>query len=224
VKGRRRYWSGAKRQGLSPRQVDVMQCLGYGMETGEIQEVLGIAEKTVAEHLAKLQSIFNCSTRYLIRIAMAFGMAPLCVALLAAAQPPVVPLAVPIASTTTLAWDAYTNQPITGFRLYQGVASRSYTNSVFLPVGTTGTISSIPGITNFFAVTAVATNGESKFSNEAVSIPSVTGTNFIHLHAFAEMKLNGQWIRVTNYPTVTITNPLPAVYRSGITIVNSTTP
>jgi hypothetical protein len=77
-------------------------------------------------------------------------------------------------AAVTLAWNPSTNDPdfLEGYKIYRGPASHAYTNEVFVGSGTNVTISNLlPGSTNYFAATAVATNGvESFFSNEAVYV------------------------------------------------------
>ena len=73
-------------------------------------------------------------------------------------------------ASVTLAWDASpgTNNGPLGYRVYDGVASRTYTNVMDagsnLQYTVTGLVSSV---TYYFAATAYDTNGlESDFSNE----------------------------------------------------------
>ncbi len=80
-------------------------------------------------------------------------------------------------SSVTLAWDASPGGAIAGYRLYDGAASRTYTNTVDVGNATTGTLSNlVSGATYFFAVTAYDTNGlESDYSSEVsytVPLPS----------------------------------------------------
>lgn len=71
-------------------------------------------------------------------------------------------------ASVVLAWDASPDASVSGYRLYYGVASRTYTNTVDVGNVLTGVISNlVPGVTYYFAATAYATNGlESDFSNE----------------------------------------------------------
>jgi hypothetical protein len=72
-------------------------------------------------------------------------------------------------NSVTLAWDPDSGSAVAGYRLYQGAASRTYTNVISTGAATTATVSGlVGGATYFFAVTAVGTNGvESAFSSEA---------------------------------------------------------
>jgi hypothetical protein len=71
-------------------------------------------------------------------------------------------------SRVTLAWDPSPGGAIAGYRLYDGVASRSYTNMINAGNVTTQSVSGLTaGVTYFFAVTAYGTNGlESDYSSE----------------------------------------------------------
>src|SRR5690348_13446231 len=70
--------------------------------------------------------------------------------------------------TLTLAWDASTDPAVVGYRLYEGIASETYTN--VLDVGTDLMVSVsglVAGQTYYFAVTAYDSSGfESPFSGE----------------------------------------------------------
>ena len=71
-------------------------------------------------------------------------------------------------TSLTLAWDPDPSSGVAGYRLYEGGASRTYTNVIATGSATTATVSNlISGATYFFAVTAIGTNGvESDFSSE----------------------------------------------------------
>jgi len=74
----------------------------------------------------------------------------------------------PATDTITLAWDASTDPAVAGYYLYEGVASRTYTNKINAGAATSVTVSNlIPGVTYYFAVTDYSTNGmESAYSAE----------------------------------------------------------
>ena len=81
--------------------------------------------------------------------------------------------------SVTLAWDPSPGGSIAGYRLYEGVASRTYTNVISAGTVTTSTVSGLAsGATYFFAVTAYDTNGlESDFSSEiSYTVPLPTNT------------------------------------------------
>lgn len=84
------------------------------------------------------------------------------------------PLASLAAGTATLAWNpsASTNS-IADYKVYYGVASGTYTNSVSAGTNTTLTISNlIRGTTYYFVATAIDTFGlESDYSSEASADP-----------------------------------------------------
>ena len=71
-------------------------------------------------------------------------------------------------SSVTLAWDPSPGSAIAGYRLYEGGASRTYTNVIAAGNMTNATVSGLAsGGTYFFAATAYDTSGlESDFSSE----------------------------------------------------------
>ena len=77
-------------------------------------------------------------------------------------------LTLPGLNNVTLAWSASPSTEVTGYRLYYGTASSTYTVSVVLGNVTTNTVTDlVGGVTYFFAVTAHDANEvESEFSNE----------------------------------------------------------
>jgi len=104
-------------------------------------------------------------------------------------------------SMVTLAWDYdFTNNPgVNAFRIYDGIASRTYTNVVnVLGQITTGQVSNLlGGSTYYFAATAVDTNGlESDYSSEVSYTPPLTSginTNIV---------LNIYWLDAFGYPAI----------------------
>jgi hypothetical protein len=82
-------------------------------------------------------------------------------------------------SSVTLAWDSESGTVIAGYRLYQGAASRTYTNVINTGTATSSTVSGlVGGATYFFAITAVGTNGsESDYSSEiSYTVPLPTNS------------------------------------------------
>ena len=73
-------------------------------------------------------------------------------------------------TSVTLAWDPDAGTNIAGYKIYYGVASRTYTNTNNVGNVTNATISGLISGTNYyFAATAYDTSGlESAYSNEAV--------------------------------------------------------
>jgi sulfur relay (sulfurtransferase) complex TusBCD TusD component (DsrE family) len=83
-------------------------------------------------------------------------------------------------TSVTLAWDPSPGSDIAGYRLYEGGASRTYTNVLDLRMSTNGTFSAlISGATYFFAATAYSTNGlESDYSPEvSYTVPLPTNNS-----------------------------------------------
>jgi len=85
-----------------------------------------------------------------------------------------------LAADVTLAWDPVTSSGLTGYKLYYGSSSRSYSNSLNVGNATTYTVSGLSTGTTYFCVTATYSSGvESSYSNEvskAVSSPAVQVT------------------------------------------------
>jgi len=82
------------------------------------------------------------------------------------------------AASVTLTWDPSPDATVTGYRIYYGVASRSYTNIVDAGDATSITISNlVEGVTYYFAATAYNVLGmESEFSDEvSYTVPSTAG-------------------------------------------------
>ena len=82
-------------------------------------------------------------------------------------------------SSVTLAWDPNPGSAIAGYRLYDGVASQTYTNVIDTGAATTQAITNLAaGVTYFFAVTAYDTNGlESDYSSEvSYTVPPPTNS------------------------------------------------
>ena len=76
----------------------------------------------------------------------------------------------------SLTWIASASPAVIGYRVYYGVASGNYSNSVVAGNFTTNTVSGLAnGINYFFAVTAYTAGGvESPFSNEISFVPGPT--------------------------------------------------
>jgi hypothetical protein len=82
-------------------------------------------------------------------------------------------------SSVTLAWDPDPDNSVAGYRLYEGVLSRTYTNVIDTGNATIATVSNLVwGTTYYFAVTAYDTNGqESALSDEiSFTVPLPTNT------------------------------------------------
>ncbi len=89
----------------------------------------------------------------------------------------VLALAQSTGTTVTLAWNPVASSATAGYRLYQGAASRSYTNLFDAGNQTNATISGLAaGCTYYFAVTDYTTNGlESDYSIElSYTVPLAT--------------------------------------------------
>jgi hypothetical protein len=82
-------------------------------------------------------------------------------------------------TSVTLAWNPSSGSGISGYRLYQGVATRSYTNSITVGNVTNFTISGLrAGVTYYFAAAAYDTAGlESQLSTEVSYAVPVANTS-----------------------------------------------
>jgi len=82
------------------------------------------------------------------------------------------------AGSVTLAWNRSSDTNVTGYKIYDGVASRPYTNMINAGNATNVTISGLfPGTTCYFAATAYSSFGvESPFSSEvSYTVPILPG-------------------------------------------------
>lgn len=80
---------------------------------------------------------------------------------------------------TVLAWEYAVSETIAGFRLYQGVEPRGYTNVVFVSAAArTYTFTNLAfGTTYYWTATAVGPDGtESDYSNEATNTTPIKWT------------------------------------------------
>ena len=86
---------------------------------------------------------------------------------------PALKAALPVWYSVNLAWDRSPDAEVTGYRIYYGVASGNYTNSLIVGNVATNTIAGLlAGVTYFFATSALnATGMESPFSNEVSYTP-----------------------------------------------------
>jgi hypothetical protein len=83
--------------------------------------------------------------------------------------------------SVTLAWNRSSDTNVAGYKIYDGVASHTYTNMVNAGSATNATISGlIPGTTYYFAATTYSYLGvESPFSSEvSYTVPILAGVRF----------------------------------------------
>jgi hypothetical protein len=94
----------------------------------------------------------------------------------------------------SLAWDASPDPLVVGYRVYIGIASRTYTNSVDAGQATQVTLPGLVcGVTYYFAVTAYDSLGiESDYSGELVwTVPQPSATLEITRLATRQTRLTG---------------------------------
>lgn len=79
-------------------------------------------------------------------------------------------------SSVSLAWDSSTDPSVVSYNIYMGSQSRAYTNSVSASCCTGAFTNLVPGVTYYFAATAVDSAGlESDYSVEvAYTVPIST--------------------------------------------------
>ena len=110
------------------------------------------------------------------------------------------------AGTVTLAWDASSGtNVIANYKVYYGVASDTYTNSVAAGTNLTVSVSNLVlGVTYYFAATAVDTSGlESDYSTE-VSTAIATPNQAPTLNALANVTINeGAGLQTVNLSGLT---------------------
>jgi hypothetical protein len=78
------------------------------------------------------------------------------------------------AANVSLAWDASTSTGITGYKVYVGTASKTYSSPITIGNLTTYTVTGLSAGTYYFAVTAITSSAESGFSNEVST--TITGS------------------------------------------------
>jgi hypothetical protein len=103
----------------------------------------------------------------------------------------------------SLAWDAVSAATLSGYRLYYGQASQTYTASIDVGLTTSYTVTGLTdGQTYYFAVTAYDTAGDqSGFSNEvSTTLSSLTG--LVAAYNFNKDIVTAIWGGITN-PTTT---------------------
>lgn len=103
------------------------------------------------------------------------------------------------AVSVTLAWNPSPDSSVTGYHVYYGTASHSYTGMVAVGVSATATVSGLTeGTTYYFAVTAIDSLGlESGYSNEIQYSVPATGSR---LRLLSPVAPNGMVIRITGPP------------------------
>jgi hypothetical protein len=127
----------------------------------------------------------------------------------------------------TLTWDASTNQTVTGYKLYEGGASMTYTNVVDVGSALTYTYTNVASGTYFFAATAYAPGGlESSYSPEVGTVipqPNVVSVA-VQLLVSTSTTDPSPWKVYTNMPVIQITNPVsPLFFKSQMTISQTST-
>jgi hypothetical protein len=81
----------------------------------------------------------------------------------------------PASYGVAIAWNGRPGTEVAGYRVYYGVATGEYTNSVMVGNVTSSTVTGLAsGVTYFFAITAIGVTGlESDFSSEVSYVPGI---------------------------------------------------
>ncbi len=145
---------------------------------------------------------------------------------------PVLRLSLPAAPITgvysiVLAWDASTDPTVTGFKIYEGGASRAYTNVVDVGSALTYTFTNVASGTYFFAATAYASaNLESDYSPEVGTLipqPNIVSVA-VQVLVSTSPSDPSPWKVYTNMPVFQVTNPVsPLFFKSQMTISQTST-
>lgn len=84
-------------------------------------------------------------------------------------------VAAPVGYSATLAWDTSPSPEVVGYRVYYGVRSRDYLNSIDVETTRATITGLVAGTTYFFSVTSYDVNGqESPFSDEISYTPGLS--------------------------------------------------
>src|ERR1043166_6892644 len=96
------------------------------------------------------------------------------------------------ANSVILAWDPSVSTNVTGYRVYYGVESHNYTNTVNVGAATSATISGLAdGTTYYFAATAYSTDGiESDYSSETNYVTPIPLNQPPTLNTLANLAIN----------------------------------
>lgn len=120
------------------------------------------ARLTAAVNTSGLTTAGTRSATVTIRMAWCTYTVPVTLIVSPSSTPPP-----PNTRSVTLAWNAVTNTPITGYRVYVGEAPRQYSRTINAGTVTSSTVSSLTvGRTYYFCVTAYNSAGESSPSTE----------------------------------------------------------
>lgn len=127
---------------------------------------------------------------------------------------------VPLTNCVTLAWDASTNTTVTSYKIYAGVNSGNYTNSVVVGNVLTATMCSLPvNVTNYFVVTALdGTSLESTYSNEVkYKVPTLPTTAEVSVVIESSTNLT-KWTEEIINKTYFSNQPPSKFFRSGVSV------
>lgn len=126
--------------------------------------------------------------------------------------------------SVTLAWAPSSSPGVTGYKIYQGVIPRVYTNAIDVGAATTFTFTNLNrGVPNYFAATAYYNGGiESDYSAEVGLIPPPPPTNVVtfKVQILTAPGVNDPYVVLTNLTACSVTNPVGADFvRATVSVV-----
>lgn len=204
---------------MTDRQTKIVIRICNGESNRTIARDMNLNIKTVEKDrsLVCRENKIHTGTAGVVRFAVRQGIITACVLFLIGCGAPasrhgeLLPRAIsPPASAPVLsfAWDASPSPEVTGYKLYYGSASGTYTNALNVGNQLAGSITNPPA-TVFVAATAYDASGsESDFSNEVRASLLTASNRLVTLTVLSNSVLNGNgWVRDARWPSVTLTNP-----------------
>ncbi len=129
------------------------------------------------------------------------------------------------ASSVQLAWDPSPDSTVTGYKIYWGGATHSYSNVVDVGNVTNVLISNtnfIPNNVYYFAATAYDTNTESDFSNEAIwTYVPIIPLNIIYVGVRVDYGVSLTSINSKQVMVMAVTNQPGYFYNESLIITNN---
>jgi hypothetical protein len=122
-----------------------------------------------------------------------------------------------------LAWDPSPDSSVTGYKIYYGISTRSYTNAVALGnVTNTTIVGLLDKVTYYFTATATNRAGlESDYSNEAVYTVPDPEVMLTYVGVRLEWWTNMAYINRQNFMLATFVNSPPSkFYRASLIVTN----
>lgn len=224
-------------------QNELIKLVASSHKRKDIAKLLRISQKTVDWHMNRASLRVGIESRDIAgwtKYAIKSGLITLCLmfCLSVFGQPPIPVLqkAMAVASTNVtpqmttvqLSWDKSPDTNVVGYRIYQGVKSLTFTNSIFVGNVTDAFIDSPSGITNYYVATSLWTNGvESVYSIQtAYLVPVTLKKTIVTFQAIIQTNstLNTNlWGNYYTYPVYTVTNPVDFNFYRVDLLINTST-